>query len=322
MMTTMHRRLVLVGVWVGVVLLGSGAFWLHGQAVTLRTEQQKLRATRERLDARLATAREETAKLIKDIQARQRALTAAEQRRTPRERRQWAVRETLTDLLARPEVPKGRRFPPSPSGPHGDIFQELMSDPVYAGLYAAEARWSIEGHYAELFSKLPVSPETLEKLKGLLLDLQMVEYDTENVAALHGLSFDSDRYKIADLRFKVEVQFRSEIHPLLGDAAYDQFKQYETERGPRETVDALALRMSYSPEPLQPSQSVQLMEIFQGVLEWHPGLMSDEIPPIPEEKIAQAQRVLSPAQFEQLQQFLLERTASVPAPRAPAAPTK
>jgi hypothetical protein len=64
------------------------------------------------------------------------------------------------------------------------------------------------------------------------------------------------------------------------------------------------------------------MEIFQGVLEWHPGLMSDEIPPIPEEKIAQAQRVLSPAQFEQLQQFLLERTASVPAPRAPAAPTK
>jgi uncharacterized phage-like protein YoqJ len=50
-----------------------------------------------------------------------------------------------------------------------------------------------------------------------------------------------------------------------------------------------------------------------------PGYASGRFQPIPEEKIARAQSVLSPAQFEQLQQFLLERTASVPAPRAPAA---
>ena len=315
MMTTRHTSLVLVGVWVGVALLGSSALWLHRQTSALRTEQQSLRITRERLNARLATTCEESAQLTKNIEARWNAMAEADQRRTPRERRQQAVREALTDLLTRPEMPKGRRFPPAPHGP----YPELMSDPAYVRLVVEQMKWYIERQYAELFPKLPVSPEVLEKLKGLLLDLRMVEYDTEDVAVRHGLSVDHDRNKIYDLRVKVEVQFQNEIQPLLGDAAYDQFQQFERARSPRETVDALKLRMSYSAEPLQPGQSAQLIEIFQRMTEWYPELRSDEIQPIPEEKIAQARRVLSPAQFEQLQQFLLERTASVPAPRAPAA---
>ncbi|MBI5381268.1 MAG: hypothetical protein HZA31_05150 [Opitutae bacterium] len=310
MMTISQRRLALLGVGVGVLFLGGWSYSLHRKTQALEHEQQRLLENRARLVTQVNTQRELLGSLQEHDARRQVLADAVEARRAAEQQRQQAVREELKRLMARSEKPKKRRFPNPPSGAHGMLSSELSHDPTYARALTAMLTWQIEERYAGLLGKLTVEPSVLAKFKMLLLDWLMVEFDAENVAIRHNSNLSRENLQVANLRSMLRKEIQGEIRAVLGDVAYDQYIRYDKNSSSRMTLDALALRMSYSTEPLRPDQIAQLTEIFQGVPGWKPGMRSSGSLAIPEEKMARAQRVLSSAQFAQLQQFRVEQIAS------------
>src|SRR6185369_7172266 len=106
-----------------------------------------------------------------------------------------------------------------------------------------------------------------------------------------------------------------DIEAGLGETAYAQYRAFQKNSGPRDTVAAIATRLSYGSEPWRDDQARELLELLKGTVGWHPGLGSTHIDVFTDAFLDRARSFMSPIQVDALERLCQEQQASVISPR-------
>ncbi|MEO6567606.1 MAG: hypothetical protein ABIO94_02485 [Opitutaceae bacterium] len=305
----MNRRVTLL-LWVTIVglagVLGLQTYWSR---TALRQAEAKLTALKQNLlraEARLSAATLQSTRRSDRLDA-QLENPATTEPVTPEEQILEALREKLAELERR--HPKAERPLPLRNPFGGSRVAELLADPAYAQLYRSWYRANLEREYNELLATLSVAPETKARLVELLLDRQLAIMDVIGLSGANrwgpgnpptkAQRAEADRAQEAALK-----RFDAEIQALLGREAYAQFDKYRRADGERRQLDILAQRLSYTEQPLTPTQRQKLF----------PSIETDLFPSdaaTAEKTLAEMGKALSPVQLEAVQQLRAERAAQM-----------
>jgi hypothetical protein len=211
-------------------------------------------------------------------------------------------------------------LPPPPTGnTRRANFMAMMDKPEVQKLMAIQQKAALDQRYAQLFKALNLTPEQLEKFKGLLAEKQSSMMDVLAAARAQGINPRSDPETFHKLVEDAQAQIDDSIRSTLGDAAFDQYRSYEQTIPQRNTITQLEQRLSYSSTPLTDAQAQQLVGIlastgttsnarmggpFGGVNQ-----MAGPSAQITDATIAQAQSVLTPQQVQALTDLQQEQQA-------------
>jgi hypothetical protein len=268
-------------------------------------------------------------------------LRASFDRKLEDERAAWRTRSTEADhrahepeddLAARgvpvepsPTVSAESRVAPSAPPPvrgtaprRGASFSEVMAQhPELQQLVLQQQKSALDERYSALFKALKLSPAALEKFKALLVDRQNINTDVQAAAREKGLTWRDNADDIRKLTNDAQAEVDQSIRASLGEAVFNQYKQFEQTGVQRGVVDQLDRRLSYLGSELQDQQSEKLVAILAAnppVREAPPGAAGSGGPReaannrlISDAAIAQAAQVLSPPQLAALRQLQTEQ---------------
>ncbi len=161
----------------------------------------------------------------------------------------------------------GAVVPAPPNPTRREAFTRAMRAVTQTAEYqnAAQvlARGSVEARYAALFGKLQLSPEQLERFKALLAERREAEKDAREIAREQGLTGPANREKLRSLVATAQAEVDGSIRSAIGEEAYAQYQYYEQTQSQRSLVAQLETRLSYTPTPLTPVQSEQLVALLR-----------------------------------------------------------
>lgn len=140
--------------------------------------------------------------------------------------------------------------------------ENFRNNPQVRQLMAMQQRAMLDPRYAALFRKLNLAPADLEKLKALLVERQNAAGDVYTTAREQGLDLRANRDQVRDLVKNLEAESEASIRALLGEANYQQYRQYEQTAPQRGVVSQIEQRLSYSSTPLYGSQAEQLVALM------------------------------------------------------------
>jgi hypothetical protein len=315
--TISPARLWLLGLFaLPIGAVGALAWMQHREAAALRVSAAAISAENARLKGELASLDRRRAELQRELADAQAKRAAAEAAVTPELRRRQAVLAVLPTLREKPAVEASARALArsiSPSGPHGNLyFPKLFSDPHYAQLYQTWSRQQIAGRFAALFAQVGLPPAELDRLKELLVQKEMAYEEVDGIMENEAMREKKsvDRTAAMQVKMRVNRTFEDEIKQTFGDTVFAQWRGFENGTGARqELLDKLALRLSYSPAPLEDAQSAQLVTLFNTSRR---GALAGGGPPssVSDAFIAGAQAILKPEQMAGLLQLKTELDAS------------
>ncbi len=274
---------------------------------------------------------------------RLRASAANPAERADWQRRLWASekqRHELEDALAaarsKGAEPRDDEHPDGPpaggdagtdgprrrGGPGGNLaanFMAMLDQPEVQKLMAVQQRGALDAHYADLFKRLNLPPDQLEKFKNLLVEKQTALADVLAAARAQGIDPRSDPQEFRKMVAATQAEIDASIRSTLGDPAYAQYQQYQQTQPQRNTVTQLTQALSYTSAPLTSAQAEQLVQVLasnspaskaaanpRGALfsSFGAGLGAPgPSAPITDAAVAQAQSVLSAPQVQALQQL-------------------
>ncbi len=137
----------------------------------------------------------------------------------------------------------------------------LMQDPVFIRALMSHQRTLLDSRFAELFRRLELTPDELEKVRELLIEKQNSALD---VLMLSHQDVDL-RVASAEVNAAAEMA-RGEVDEAialtLGPERYAVFRRYEETLPQRATVQQLAQRLSYSDTPLRSEQAEALVDLM------------------------------------------------------------
>ena len=236
-----------------ILLFGAAAFGL-AELAAVRKQEAAI--------ASLEQARAALEKRIRELEKQNRELAA----QPPP-----AVAEP-EPMVAAGEDARGEGAPPPPSGgtpggrfggrPDFGRFAAMLNDPEVRRLMTVQQKAALDNRYSSLFKAMNLSPQDLDKFKNLLVEKQSTIADVIGAARKEGLDPRTNRDEIRQLVQNAQAEVDTSIRSTLGDAAYDQYKSFETTQPQRNTVNQLAQRLSYSSTPLGDTQSEQLVSIL------------------------------------------------------------
>ena len=228
-------------------------------------------------------------------------------------------------------------------------FFGMIDSPEVQQLMALRARGMLDSRYATLFKNLNLPPDQLKKFQDLLLEKQNTMQDVISAMRSQGLTPSRENGdQIRTLVQNANAEIDSQIQSALGDAAFAQYKDYESTQPQRATVDRVQQRLSYSSQPLTDQQATQLVSLLAqnapaatgnggggggggGLRQVFNG-GGGATAPITDQAVQQASTILSPVQLTALQDMQKEQQAQTqlarqardnftnarPAPAAPA----
>jgi hypothetical protein len=143
-------------------------------------------------------------------------LAAAKEELTTAQR-QWAEYEArdAEEKKASEELEKRSR----------EAQKKSMQDPSYR----KEAKNSLASQYGDLFKKLNLSPENLDKLKDLMVDESMASQELYMTIQTDGNTTLSEK-QLEELERRSQAvydEYESKRKELLGDEGYEDFKEYQ-----------------------------------------------------------------------------------------------
>ena len=191
------------------------------------------------------------------------------------------ARKTIKSLEDRIAALRGRR-----GGPNGDVagdgadgenaganggrrqggrfgaFAELAGNPEFQRLLAIQAKGRISQTYGPLFKSLNLSPDQLSQFQSLLADKQQSLMDVMQAAREQGINprVDPDGFKT--LVNQAISQTDATIQQTLGDAAYQQYQQYQQTLPERNVVNSLQQQLSYTQTPLTDDEANQMIALL------------------------------------------------------------
>jgi hypothetical protein len=138
----------------------------------------------------------------------------------------------------------------------------LLQSPEVQKLLAIQQKSQLDARYATLFKNLNLSPEQLEKFKGLLLERQASRMDVMAAARDQGIDPRTDQKGFRALMDSAQADIDTSIKAAIGDNAFAQYKSYEQTAPQRGTVNQLQQSLSYTATPLTSEQSDKLVQIL------------------------------------------------------------
>jgi hypothetical protein len=189
------------------------------------------------------------------------------------------ARKTIRDLDNRLAAMRGRRGPgegeneaadgqggqqaPARRGGRFGMFASMANNPEFQKLLAIQGKGRITQTYAALFKQLNLTPEQLNQFQQLLSDKQQALMDAMQAARDQGLSprTDPETYKAAINQ--AVSQSDTQIQQMLGDAAYQEYQQYQQTLPERNVVNSLQQQLSYTQTPLTDDEASQMIGLLQ-----------------------------------------------------------
>ncbi len=161
--------------------------------------------------------------------------------------------------------PAGDAGPEGPGGGRGGrwgAWARLANDPEFQRLMAIQVKGRISQTYAPLFKSLNLSPDQLAQFQSLLAEKQQALADVMGAAREQGINPRQDPDAFKTLVGQALAQSDQAIQQALGDAAYQQYQQYQQTLPERNTVGTLSQSLSYTQTPLTEDQASQLQAIL------------------------------------------------------------
>ena len=218
---------------------------------------------------------------------------------------------------------EGRR----PGGRFG-AFANLAGNPEFQKLLAVQMKGRISQTYGPLFKALNLSPEQLAQFQSLLADKQQAMMDVMQAAREQGINPRADPDGFKTLVNQAVAQVDQNIQQTLGDAAFQQYQQYQQTLPERNTVNSLEQSLAYTQTPLTDDQANQLVGLLAQYQpqragngtsgtnnggDGGPGIFSlmngGGTARVTNDALTQASGILSPQQLAALQQIQLQQQA-------------
>ncbi len=186
----------------------------------------------------------------------------------------------------------------------------------------------LDGQYAALFTALNLPPVQVDQFKNLLVEKEMVGFDSMAAAKEQGIDPKTDPRGFFMAVMSAEKTVDTQISSLLGTDGFSQFQQYQQTVPARNTTNLLTQALSYTATPLTDAQNASVVQALTqyGAPALPPSnpfasLNGDlGIVTLSEQGLAQIQGILSPPQVAALQekiqqqQLLLQARQQVGAP--------
>jgi hypothetical protein len=138
--------------------------------------------------------------------------------------------------------------------------EKALSDPLHLERLSRSLRLQFDGEYGDLFSRLHLPHEKLQKLQAYLVDRRMTEMDIG--ARANDLSGEQQ----AKLRAEAKREIEAEIGSSLGCDVLDQLLSYEQSIVARIEVGRINQRLGYAATPLTKDQTIVLEQIVSNAL--------------------------------------------------------
>jgi hypothetical protein len=207
-------------------------------------------------------------------------------------------------------------------------FAQMAGNPEFQRLLAIQMKGRISQTYGALFKSLNLSPDQLSQFQSLLADKQQALMDVMQAAREQGISPREDPDGFKTLVNQAVSQSDAAIQQALGDAAYQQYQQYQQTLPERNVVNSLQQQLSYTQTPLTDDEANQMISLLSQTQPQHagsgtagtssggdagPGVMSlvngGGTARVTNDAVTQAQGVLSAPQLSALQQIQLQQQA-------------
>lgn len=180
----------------------------------------------------------------------------------------------------------------------------LFQDDAYIELAKKYFEGVIEDRYTALFSRLGLQPDAEMRLKAILVELQLIEFDIKNAMASPGDPLAGATVDRARLYARYRAEALAKVKDQLGPEVLSALQTHAIQTPVRQLIDTFALRLSYA-EPLTAAQRAQLMETWSakehGPLSSADGLLDPAL--------ESARQVLTPSQLSSLREIGEERAA-------------
>jgi hypothetical protein len=186
---------------------------------------------------------------------------------------------------------------------------QLLDSPAMQNQSAIQARLRLDGQYSALFKSLGLTPDQIDAFKNLLIEKQMVAFDSMSAAHQQGIEITTDPKAVFQLIAEAQKSVDAQISTLLGPDNYSQFQQYQATVPARNTVSLLSQALSYTATPLTDAEMASVIPLLSqyGVPALPPdnpfAVMNGDlgIVKLSGDGIAQLQGLLSPPQLQALQ---------------------
>jgi hypothetical protein len=188
-----------------------------------------------------------------------------------------AARKTIKSLEDRLLAMRGRRGAgdlardgEGEDGPNGPgrrggrfgAFANMAGNPEFQKLMSIQAKGRIVQTYAPLFKSLNLTPDQVAQFEGLLADKQQALMDVLQAARAQGITPGTDPDGFKSLVNQAVAQSDASIQQALGDAAYQQYQQYQQTLPERNTVNSLTQALSYTQTPLTDDEANQMIGLL------------------------------------------------------------
>ena len=209
----------------------------------------------------------------------------AQARKTPAiDKQAWLKKREEETKQERAKLPQK---PPLP---------KALQNPETYALIKSEFKRRLDAPYGKLYRELNLPPDKLQKLRDLLAEKELNMVESYKVAQEAKIPLGARG--LAALRDDADGPIRQ----LLGDAAYADYKFYETTLPARNHVNKLEERLSYRSEPLTSTQYDALVDALsvstdQKLNPINGAWMGNYNPDTTEESLEIARDILTPSQY-------------------------
>lgn len=213
--------------------------------------------------ARLARLQAENEQLLADLIAARNAAAEAEERAA-------AANSSPTPTGAGTPPPWAGRagegwgggapgsMPGGPGG--GQWLLSMLEDPDIAPLFLAQRKAQLDQRYAALFRQLNLPPEQIDQLKTLLAEKQLARTEAFALARAEGIG-RGGRDEVRAMIQQSDQEIDARIREFLGESGFRALQTYDQTFNIRTRVDQFAQRLSYTPTPLAPQQTENLIRV-------------------------------------------------------------
>jgi hypothetical protein len=214
---------------------------------------------RELIDLRAQVADGELAMLKKQLADARKAIKSLEDRMAAMRGRRGGAGAGGDEANGDAPGPGGGR---GRGGGRFGVFGQLAANPEFQRLLALQMKSRISATYGPLFKSLNLTPDQLAQFQSLLADKQQALMDTLQAARDQGINPRTDPDGFKTLVNQAVSQVDTSIQQTLGDAAYQQYQQYQQTLPERNTVNSLQQQLSYTQTPLTDDEANQMVALL------------------------------------------------------------
>lgn len=151
---------------------------------------------------------------------------------------------------------------PAPVDKRLEKWRSDANEPDVMRRLGIQAQLQVQRHYGELFKTMGLTIEQADAFAKLLVDKKQVALDIAAASIERGNDPSDDPAEYRDLVAATKGDLENQIHALLGDGKYDQYKAFDRVGGQTAVVSHLEQVLRSTSAPLTPQQSTRLQQVM------------------------------------------------------------